>query len=267
MRKVLSIAFSLVLMLGLTTYTEAQTRVLKGVVTAESDGFPMPGVTILDKGTKTGTTTNVDGEYSISVSASSVLVFSFIGYSAQEFTVGNLTELNVSLGEDASELSEVVVTSFGMQRDKKSLGYSVTQLSGDNFTESRAVNVGNALTGKVAGVNVTPPATGAAGSTRVVIRGGSSLGGADQPLYVVNGVPIESGNLGNAGMWGGNDAGDGLSSINADDIESISVLKGNTAAALYGARAANGVILITTKTELREKALESQSTPTLLWIR
>lgn len=247
MRKVLSIAFSLVLMLGLFTHAEAQTRVLKGVVTAGSDGLPLPGVTILNKENNAGTTTNVDGEYSISVSASSVLVFSFIGFASQEFTVGNLTELNVILEEDANELSEVVVTSFGMQRDKKSLGYSVTQLSGDKFTESRAVNVGNALTGKVAGVNVTPPSTGAAGSTRVVIRGGSSLGGADQPLYVVNGVPIESGNLGNAGMWGGNDSGDGLASINADDIESISVLKGNTAAALYGARAANGVILITTK--------------------
>jgi TonB-linked SusC/RagA family outer membrane protein len=247
MRKVLSIAFALVLMMGLTTYAQAQTKVLKGVVTAESDGLPMPGVTILDKGNKTGTTTNIDGEYTISVSPSSVLVFSFIGFATQEFTVANLTELNVTLLEDANELSEVVVTSFGMQRDKKSLGYSVTQLSGDKFTESRAVNVGNALTGKVAGVNVTPPSTGAAGSTRVVIRGGSSLGGADQPLYVVNGVPIESGNLGNAGMWGGNDAGDGLSSINADDIESMTVLKGNTAAALYGARAANGVILITTK--------------------
>jgi len=247
MRKVLSIAFALVLTFSLTANVQAQTRVLKGVVTATSDGLPMPGVTILDKGNNTGTTTNVDGEYSISVSSSSVLVFSFIGFATQEFTVGNLTELNVTLEEDANELSEFVVTSFGMQRDKKSLGYSVTQLSGDKFTESRAVNVGNALTGKVAGVNVTPPSTGAAGSTRVVIRGGSSLTGADQPLYVVNGVPIESGNLGNAGMWGGNDSGDGLSSINADDIESISVLKGNTAAALYGARAANGVILITTK--------------------
>jgi TonB-linked SusC/RagA family outer membrane protein len=255
MRKVLLIACALVLTFGLTASLQAQTRVLKGVVTASLDGLPLPGVTILDKGTNTGTTTNVAGEYSISVSASSVLVFSFIGFATQEFTVGNLTELNITLDEDSSELSEVVVTSFGMQRDKKSLGYSVTQLSGDKFTESRAVNVGNALTGKVAGVNVTPPATGAAGSTRVVIRGGSSLGGADQPLYVVNGVPIESGNLGNAGMWGGNDAGDGLSSINADDIESITVLKGNTAAALYGARAANGVILITTKTGTSRKGI------------
>lgn len=247
MRKILAIIIPFMLLLSFSSTLHAQTRVLKGVVISSSDGLSLPGVTILDKGNNTGTTTDADGKYSLTVSSSSVLVFSFIGFLEQEFVVGNLSELNVTLTEDASELEEVVVTSFGMQRDKKSLGYSVTQLSGDQFTDSRAINVGNALTGKVAGVNVTPPATGAAGSTRVVIRGGSSLTGSDQPLYVVNGVPIESGNLGNAGMWGGNDAGDGLSSINADDIESISVLKGNTAAALYGARAANGVILITTK--------------------
>ncbi len=247
MRKFLSIAFALVLVLSIASSAQSQQRVLRGKVTASTDGLAMPGVTILDKSNQTGTTTNVDGEYSISVTDQSVLVFSFIGFSSKEIAVGNQSELNVVLDEEANELSEVVVTSFGMQRDQKSLGYSVTQLGGDRFTESRAINVGNALTGKVAGVNVTPPSTGSAGSTRVVIRGGSSLTGADQPLYVVNGVPIESGNLGSAGMWGGNDAGDGLAAINADDIESISVLKGNTAAALYGARAANGVILITTK--------------------
>jgi hypothetical protein len=133
MRKVLLIACALVLMLGLSTYTEAQTRVLKGVVTAESDGFPMTGVTILDKGTKTGTTTNVDGEYSISVSASSVLVFSFIGYSAREYTVGNLTELNVSLADADNKLSEFVVTAFGMDKAQKSLGYATSVIEADDL--------------------------------------------------------------------------------------------------------------------------------------
>ncbi|MDR7131084.1 TonB-linked SusC/RagA family outer membrane protein [Algoriphagus sp. 4150] len=255
MKKVLSIAFALVMVLGLSVSTQAQQRILKGVVTAASDGLPLPGVTIVDKSTKSGTTTNADGEYSISVNENTVLVFSFIGFSDQEFTVGNQTELLVSLEEEASDLSEVVVTAFGMERDKKALGYSVTQLAGDRFTEARTANVGNALSGKVAGVNVTPPSTGAAGSSRVVIRGGSSLTGNDQPLYVVNGIPIESGNLGNAGMWGGNDSGDGLSSISPDDIESMSVLKGNAAAALYGARAANGVILITTKSGTARKGI------------
>ncbi len=247
MRKALSISCALALILILNIQVQAQNRILTGTVKAEADGLPIPGVTVLDKTNQTGTTTDVDGKYSISVTNSSVLVFSFIGFNSQEFTVGNQSELNVTLGENVSDLNEVVVTAFGMERDKKALGYSVTQLDGDRFTESRAINFGNALSGKVAGVNVSPPATGAAGSTRVVIRGGSSLTGNDQPLYVVNGIPIESGNLGNAGMWGGNDSGDGLSSISPDDIESMSVLKGNAAAALYGARAANGVILITTK--------------------
>ncbi|WP_192085261.1 SusC/RagA family TonB-linked outer membrane protein [Algoriphagus sp. Y33] len=255
MKKILSIAFALVMVLGLSVSTQAQQRILKGVVTAASDGLPLPGVTIVDKSTKAGTTTNVDGEYAISVNENTVLVFSFIGFANQEFTVGNQTELLVSLEDEASDLSEVVVTAFGMERDKKALGYSVTQLGGDRFTEARTANVGNALSGKVAGVNVTPPSTGAAGSSRVVIRGGSSLTGNDQPLYVVNGIPIESGNLGNAGMWGGNDSGDGLSSISPDDIESMSVLKGNAAAALYGARAANGVILITTKSGTARKGI------------
>ncbi|WP_026950227.1 SusC/RagA family TonB-linked outer membrane protein [Algoriphagus mannitolivorans] len=255
MRKFLTSAFALVMVLGISFAAQSQQRVLRGKVTASTDGLPMPGVTILDKSNQRGTTTNVDGEYSISVKDQSVLVFSFIGFTSQEFTVGNRSELDVVLDEDASELQEVVVTAFGLEKDKKALGYSVTQIGGDRFTEARAINAGNALSGKVAGVNVTPPATGAAGSTRVVIRGGSSLTGNDQPLYVVNGIPIESGNLGNAGMWGGNDAGDGLSSISPDDIESMSVLKGNAAAALYGARAANGVILITTKSGKARKGV------------
>ncbi|WP_026968519.1 SusC/RagA family TonB-linked outer membrane protein [Algoriphagus terrigena] len=255
MRKVLPIAFALVVLLSLSSSVYSQQRVLKGKVTASADGLPMPGVTVLDKSNQSGTTTNVDGEYSISVTEQSVLVFSFIGFTSKEFTVGNQSELNVVLDEEASELNEVVVTAFGLEREKKALGYSVTQLDGDRFTEARAINAGNALSGKVAGVNVTPPATGAAGSTRVVIRGGSSLTGNDQPLYVVNGIPIESGNLGNAGMWGGNDSGDGLASISPDDIESMSVLKGNAAAALYGARAANGVILITTKSGKARKGI------------
>ncbi|MDE0558397.1 SusC/RagA family TonB-linked outer membrane protein [Algoriphagus sp. NF] len=255
MRKILSISYGLAFMLLFSIQAYSQTRILTGTVVGEADGLPIPGVTVLDKTNQTGTTTDVDGKYSISVSDNSVLVFSFIGYASQEFTVGNQSIINVTLAEDISELGEFVVTSFGMERNQKALGYSVTQLGGDKFTESRTVNVGNALTGKVAGVNVTPPATGAAGSTRVVIRGGSSLTGNDQPLYVVNGVPIESGNLGSAGIWGGNDGGDGLAAINPDDIESLTVLKGNTAAALYGARAANGVILITTKSGSARKGI------------
>jgi TonB-linked SusC/RagA family outer membrane protein len=246
----------LVLVICLTSAFEVygQTRILSGRI-VDSSGEGIPGVNVLDRQSNAGTTSDLDGRYSVSVTNTSVLVFSFIGFRPQEFVVGNRTTLDVSLQEDLSELSEVVVTSFGMEKDKKALGFSVTQIGGERFTESRAVNLGNALSGKIAGVNVSPPASGAAGSTRVVIRGGSSLTGNDQPLYVINGMPIETGNLGSAGMWGGNDAGDGLSSINPDDIESISVLKGNAAAALYGARAANGVVLITTKSGKARKGI------------
>jgi TonB-dependent SusC/RagA subfamily outer membrane receptor len=245
---------ALVMTLASSFEAVGQTRILSGRV-VDPTGGPIPGVNVLDKQSNTGTTTDLDGKYSLPVTNTSVLVFSFIGFTPQEFVIGNRTVLDITLKEDMSDLSEVVVTSFGMEKDKKSLGFSVTQIEGDKFTESRAVNLGNALTGKIAGVNVSPPASGAAGSTRVVIRGGSNLGGNDQPLYVINGMPMDTGNLGSAGMWGGNDAGDGLASINPDDIESISVLKGNAAAALYGARAANGVVLITTKSGKARKGI------------
>lgn len=254
MNKVVQLMLALVILFASGFEVYGQTRVLTGKV-VDSAGEPIPGVNVLDRIANTGTTTDLDGNYSISVTNNSVLVFSFIGFKDQEFLVGNQSSINVTLAEDVSDLSEVVVTSFGMEKDKKALGFSVTQVGGDRFTESRAINLGNALSGKIAGVNVTPPATGAAGSTRVVIRGGSALTGNDQPLYVVNGMPIETGNLGSAGMWGGNDAGDGLAAINPDDIESISVLKGNAAAALYGTRAANGVILITTKSGKARKGI------------
>ncbi|WP_194774758.1 SusC/RagA family TonB-linked outer membrane protein [Pararhodonellum marinum] len=255
MRKILLTMLSLVLTLSIVLEAQSQTRVLTGKVVSGADGFPIPGVNVIDKANNTGTVTDLEGNYSISVTNATTLVISFIGYATQEVLVGNRSTLDIEMAEDLSELSEVVVTSFGMERDKKSLGYSVTQLEGDRFTESRTVNLGNALSGKIAGVNVSPPATGAAGSTRVVIRGGSSLTGNDQPLYVVNGIPINNSNLGSAGMWGGNDSGDGLSAINPDDIESISVLKGSTAAALYGVRASNGVVMITTKTGKSRKGI------------
>ena len=233
-----------------------QERRVAGKVSNE-DGSPLPGVNVIVKSSPSnGTITDAEGNFSLSIPGDdATLVFSFIGLATQEIVAGTQTSINVIMQENLQTLNEVVVTSFGIEKEKKALGYSVTQVNGDKFTESRAINVGTALTGKIAGVNVSPPATGAAGSSRVVIRGGSSLKGNDQPLYVVNGMPIESGNMGQAGMWGGNDAGDGLASINPDDIESISVLKGNAAAALYGARAANGVILINTKTGSSRKGI------------
>ncbi|KPM47350.1 SusC/RagA family TonB-linked outer membrane protein [Jiulongibacter sediminis] len=246
--------FNVLLLLVSTTMAWAQSKTIQGTV-KDGGGELLYGVNVTVKGTTAGTITNAQGEYTIAASEGQTLTFSYIGFASQDILVGNQTTINVTLAEDANALGEVVVTAFGIAKDKKSLGYSVTQVDGDKFTESRTANLGNALTGKVAGVNVSAPTTGAAGSSRVVIRGGSSLSGNDQPLYVINGVPMDNTNQGSAGLWGGNDNGDGLASINPDDIENISVLKGNSASALYGSRASNGVILITTKSGKGTKGL------------
>lgn len=234
-------------------------QTVSGKVTSASDGSPIIGASILESGTTNGTITDLDGNFSIQLNAlPAKLEVSYIGFTTQVITVTTAQQnLQIALAEGAV-LDEVVVTALGMTRDKKALAYSIQQIKGELVQEVRTANLGNALTGKIAGVNVAPPASGAAGSTRVIIRGGSSLSGADQPLYVVNGVPIETSNFGQAGLWGGNDGGDGLAALNPDDIENISVLKGNTAAALYGARAANGVILITTKSGAARKGIGVQ---------
>lgn len=229
-------------------------ELIKGQVIG-ADGKPLIGVTVIVKATKMGTTTDVDGNFSVNATDTDILVFSYVGFEMKEVPVGTQSNISVTLSESNTTLGEVVVTAFGMAKEKKALGYSVTQIGGESFTESRTANLGNALSGKIAGVNVSAPATGAGGSSRVVIRGGSSLTGSNQPLYVVNGVPIETANMGSPGMWGGNDAGDGMSSINPDDIESISVLKGSSASALYGYRGSNGVILITTKSGKARKGV------------
>ena len=237
----------LVLITMLFSLQATAQNVVRGVITDQGNGEALPGVAVQIKGTPSGVVTDIDGKYSISASSDDILVFSFVGFKTTEVPINGRSVVDFSLTADLTELSEVVVTAFGIAQEKKQLGYAVTELGGDKFTQSRAINLGSALTGKVAGVNVSPPATGAAGSSRVVIRGGSSLTGNDQPLYVVNGIPMDNSNLGSAGMWGGNDNGDGLASLNPDDIESLTVLKGATASALYGSRASNGVILITTK--------------------
>jgi TonB-linked SusC/RagA family outer membrane protein len=216
---------------------------------------PLPGVNVVIKGTTRGTTTGADGNYTINAERGTVLVFTSVGFVAQEVTVGNQTTLNVSLMPDVKALSEVVVTALGVEREKKALGYSITEVAGSNLVQARENNVANSLVGRVAGVNVSGVASGPAGSSRVVIRGNKSLQGNNQPLYVIDGIPMDNSNTGQAGVWGGTDKGDGMASINPDDIESISVLKGASAAALYGARAANGVINIVTKKGTARKGI------------
>ncbi|MEQ6122506.1 SusC/RagA family TonB-linked outer membrane protein [Reichenbachiella sp. MALMAid0571] len=227
---------------------------ISGKVTDEN-GEGLPGASVVIKGSATGTTTDFDGNYKLAVPSDATIIVSFVGYKNQEIVVGSQSVIDITMQVDAEQLEEVVVTALGIEKDAKALGYAVTQLDGKGFTEAREINVGNALTGKVAGVNVSNIASGPAGSTRVVIRGNSSISGNNQPLYVVDGVPIDNTTLGSAGQWGGKDWGDGLSSINPDDIESMTVLKGNSAGALYGSRASNGVILITTKKGKNRKGI------------
>jgi len=216
-------------------------------------GDPIPGVSVYIKGTTTGTTTSVDGHYSLDVGSTDVvLVFSFIGFDTQEIPVGDRTEINVTLMEEVSELTEVVVTALGISREKKSLGYALTEIGGEDVNTVKSENVMNSLSGKVAGIVLTRSTSGPGSGTRVIIRGNNSLTGNNQPLYVVDGIPMDNSGFGNAngggtGEYARADYGTGISDLNPDDIESISVLKGPNAAALYGSRAANGVILITTK--------------------
>lgn len=224
--------------------------VIKGTVKDEK-GITLPGVTVVIKGTKTGTQTNASGQYSISAKAGDVLVFSFIGYQNKEVTVGTESTVDVSMGADSKNLETVVVTALGVKRSEKSLTYNTQQVSGDELSKVKSPNLMNSLNGKVAGLTISPSASGVGGSAKVILRGSRSVSGNNQPLYVIDGVPIS--NNGNANgqqnsvFGGGQDGGDGISNLNPDDIASITVLEGASAAALYGSQAQNGVILITTK--------------------
>jgi len=228
----------------LSGYAFAQQNV-SGLVTDES-GVPLPGATVVVDQTNNGTTTDFDGNYSISVSNGQSISISFVGYKTINILVADGADYDVSLQPD-SLLDEVVVTALGIERNTKALGYSVTQVGGEEINEIKSTNAINALQGKIAGVQISGNSAGAKGSTRVIIRGNSSLNGNNMPLYVIDGIPIDNTNLGSAGVWGGADAGDGISALNPDEVESVSVLKGGAAAALYGSRASNGVILVTTK--------------------
>ncbi|GAB3801146.1 SusC/RagA family TonB-linked outer membrane protein [Spirosoma humi] len=241
-----------------TTKQEAPKRRITGVVLDEK-GAGLPGVSVIIKDAQKGTTTVADGTFALDIpDQPSVLVFSFVGYKRQEVTVDNQSSLSVNLVPEASTLGEVVVTAFGIAREKKALAYAVSEVKGSEFTQARENNVANALTGKIAGVNATGMSTGPGGSSRVIIRGNGSLNGNNQPLYVINGMPMDNSTPGGTAADGNGmnvDRGDGIGGINPDDIESISVLKGGPAAALYGARASNGVILITTKKGRAQKGV------------
>ncbi|MGQ7945337.1 SusC/RagA family TonB-linked outer membrane protein [Flavobacterium sp. WC2509] len=240
--------FLVLLVVLVAQITFAQERSVSGVV-SDNAGIPLPGVSVLVKGTKNGTQSDFDGKFSIKATPNDVLVFSYIGMKSSEKSASSTT-LNVKLASDATQLESVVVTAMGIKREKKSLGYSSQQVSGKDLNGGTATpNVANLLSGKVAGLEVSRN-TNFGGSTNVVIRGNKSLTGNNQALWVIDGVPVDNSNSNATTQLtggGGYDYGNTISDINQEDIESINVLKGAAATALYGSRASNGVVMVTTK--------------------
>jgi TonB-linked SusC/RagA family outer membrane protein len=228
----------------------AQTTVITGTVTSAVSGEgAIPGVTVQAKGTTIGTVTDANGKYSITVPQNvNTLVFTYIGMKKQEIEIGGRSVINGTMQADLLGLNEVVVTALGISREKKALGYSVQDLGGDKIEKAKVSNIVNAFQGKLAGVQISNSDGGVSSGVRVIIRGVNSLStsGNNQPLFIVDGVPINN-STSDVGTYGGRDYGNASSDINPSDVENISVLKGASAAALYGSRAVNGVILITTK--------------------
>ncbi|UOQ71073.1 SusC/RagA family TonB-linked outer membrane protein [Hymenobacter cellulosilyticus] len=252
---------TVLLLLSLPGLGLAQTLTVTGKVT-DAKGGSLPGVTVIVRGTQQGTSTDASGAYSIAAPDTAALVFSSIGFTPQTIAVRSRRVVDVTLSENAQQLGEVVVTALNVARERKTLGYSVTEVKGETLTQARETNVTNSLVGKVAGLNVNSTAGGAGSSSNVIIRGVSSLNQTNQPLYVINGIPVESQpSVANTGGQYDNspDLGDAISNINPDDIESISVLKGAAAAALYGYRAKAGVILINTKSAKNNEGIEFNS--------
>lgn len=254
MKKV--VLLKLLLVFAMAGQLWAQTRTVTGRVTGP-EGSPLPGVTVVEKGTTNGVTTTSEGNFSLTVQPNATLVVSFIGMANQEVILGNRSMINVQLKEDSQKLSEVVVTAFGIEAEKRTLGYSAQNVNPAQLQQSREPNIVNALAGKVAGVQINNSGGQAGSSSRIVIRGNTSLTGENQPLFVVDGIPID--NSTNRGInattegalfngYGGNRAID----LDPNLVENVTVLKGASATALYGSRGANGVIVITTKKGQRD---------------
>ena len=244
--------YSSALSLGL-----GQGKTISGTVKELPADTPLPGVNVIIKGTAEGTVTDINGNYSLSVPNENVtLIFSFVGFENEEIVVGNQTIINVAMSQSLTQLGEIVVTALGIAREEKSLTYAAQEVSGEELSTVKDANFINSLSGKAAGVFINRSASGAGGSTRVILRGNGSTGN-NNVLYVIDGVPMVNstpnqptdvfGQSNDLASTAGTDLGDGISNINPDDIESISILRGASAAALYGSQAGNGVILITTK--------------------
>jgi TonB-linked SusC/RagA family outer membrane protein len=236
MRKILMF-FAVVLVTVSVAF--AQTRQVQGTVTSAEDGSGVPGVMIQVKGTTVGVMTDSDGKYTLNVPAgTNTLVFSFVGMKRVELDIAGRSTVDVVMESDTQVMDEIVVTALGIRTEKKALGYSTSEVKSDALTATKTNNFATALSGKVAGLNISTTSSQAGSGTRIVLRGGSSITGSNEPLFVVNGVPFDADNAGSSS---------GLADIDPNAIESLSVLKGAAASALYGSRAANGVILITLK--------------------
>ena len=235
---------------GTAEASPSQKIKVTGVV-EDADG-PVIGASVVEKGTTNGIVSDIDGNFTLMVSPDATLKISYVGSEPVEVKATE-APMKITLEQSAQMLSEVVVTALGIKRDRKALGYGLEEVKGDAFEKAKETNVINSMAGRVAGLVVSQTAGGPSGSTRVILRGSTEMTGNNQPLYVVDGVPLDNTNFGSAGTSGGYDLGDGISSINPDDIESMSVLKGPAASALYGSRASHGVILITTKKAGQEK--------------
>lgn len=252
MKQFLQRGLALLMCLGLSLHLLAQDRLISGKVTGASDNSILPGVSIVVKGTSRGTTTDNNGEYKVSVPNNATLIFSYIGYLRREVKVGNQNTINVSLDNDESVLEEVVVTALGVKQEKRALGFAVQEVKGQEILDAQRDNFMLGMQGRVAGLQMTPTSGTAGGSAVIQLRGAGSIGNSNQPLYVVDGLPISNNSFAqgalvtdrpNRDMDYQNRAAD----INPNDIETITVLKGPEAAALYGIEAANGAIVITTK--------------------
>lgn len=247
--------FTFSLLLVLNTFMYAQQNTITGTVTSGDDGLPLPGVSVVVTGSTLGTITDIDGKYSFDIpEASTMLTFSFIGMESQEFTLDGRNTIDVILMSSVFGVDEVVVTALGIVKKSRGLTYSTQQVKGDELTRTKDVNMINSLAGKSAGVVINKSSSGVGGSAKVTIRGNRSASGNNQPLYVIDGIPMYNGSavqpatsIGGTNDAGSRDGGDGIGNINPDDIESINILKGASASALYGSQAANGVIVITTK--------------------
>lgn len=253
---------------GMSVYAQNATssnaqhaKKISGVV-IDSNGEPIIGAAVLVQGTSVGAATDVDGKFSLDVpSNGKTLIVSYIGYDNQEVPITSSSQYKITLSGTNYALDEVVVTALGMKREKKALGYSVQDVKGDALIENRTANIATSLNGKVAGMNISATSI-PGGSNRIVIRGNNSISGNNMPLVVVDGVPFDNTqgvDDATTNSWGTgfSDTGDGLSMLNPDDVESISVLKGPSATALYGSRGGNGVILVTTKKGQGGKTLVS----------